>query len=108
MTPRIRDQRFCIGSSSISSPGPMGLIYKASVLSELARHGIRPDAEASPELIHDYLNDLYRYEIRRLKAQLKAGLIPKNDYAAHVTRLRERYPLLSLPVRFWTEPANPS
>ncbi len=82
----------------------MGLTYKATVLSELARHGIEPDAEATPELIHDYLNDIYRYEIRRLKRQMKAGLIARNDYSAHVTRLRERYPLLSLPIRFWTEP----
>jgi hypothetical protein len=85
--------------------GPMGLTYKATVLSELARHGIKPDGEATPELIHDYLNDLYRYEIRRLKGQMKAGLIPRNDYSAHVARLRERYPLLSLPVQFWTESA---
>ena len=83
--------------------GPMGLTYKSSVLSELARHGIKPDAGTTPELIRDYLNDLYRYEIRRLKKQMKAGLIPKNDYSTHVVRLRERYPLLSLPIRFWTE-----
>ena len=81
----------------------MGFTYKATVLSELARHGIKPDANATPELIHDYLNDLYRYEIRRLKRHMKAGLIPRNDYSAHVTRLRERYPLLSLPIRFWTD-----
>ena len=79
------------------------MIYKATVLSELARHGIKPDGHATPEFIHAYLNDLYRYEIRRLKEQMKAGLIPKTDYSAHVTRLRERYPLLSLPIRFWTE-----
>ena len=82
----------------------MGLTYKANVLSELARHGIKPDAEAAPQLINDFLNDLYRYEIRRLKGQMKAGLIPRDDYSEHVTRLRERYPLLSLPIRFWTEP----
>ena len=82
----------------------MGFTYKAAVLSELAKHGVKPDAEAAPELIHNYLNDLYRYEIRRLKEQMKGGLIPKNDYSAHVTRLRERYPLLSLPIRYWTEP----
>ena len=80
------------------------MTYKASVLSELAKHGVKPDADAAPEFIHDYLNDLYRYEIRRLKEQMKAGLFPKNDYSSHVTRLRERYPLLSLPIRFWTEP----
>ena len=70
---------------------------------ELARHGIKPDTQTPPELIHDFLDDLYRYEIRRLKSRLKAGLIPKSEYADHVTRLRERYPLLSLPIRFWTE-----
>ena len=86
----------------------MGLTYKATVLSELARHGIKPDGEATPEFIHDYLNDLYRYEIRRLKEQMKTGLFPKDEYSARVTGLRERYPLLSLPIRFWTEPANPS
>src|SRR6185295_1286661 len=79
------------------------MTYKATVLLELAKHGIKPDDEATPKLIHDYLNDLYRYEIRRLKARMIAGLIPKSDYAAHVTMLRERYPLLSLPIRFWTE-----
>ena len=84
--------------------GQIGLIYKATVLSELARHGIKPHGEVTPEFIHDYLNDLYRYEIRRLKERLKAGLILKSDYSAHVSRLRERYPLLSLPIRFWTEP----
>ena len=86
----------------------MGLTYKATVLSELARHGIKPDGEVTAEFIHEYLNDLYRYEIRRLKQQLQAGLFPKSDYSAHVNRLRERYPLLSLPIRFWTEPPNPS
>ena len=30
-----------------------------------------------------------------------AGRIPKGEYAAHVVRLRERYPLLSLPVERW-------
>jgi hypothetical protein len=81
----------------------MGFTYKATVLSELARHGIKPDANTPPELIHDYLNDLYRYEIRRLKTQMRAGLIRRDDYAAHVASLRERYPLLSLPIRFWTD-----
>ena len=82
----------------------MGFTYKAAVLSELAKHGIKADAEAAPELIHDYLNDLYRYEIRRLKEQMRGGLIQRNDYSVHVTRLRERYPLLSLLIQFWTEP----
>ena len=82
----------------------MGVRYKATIILELARHGINANAETTPQLIHDFLNDLYRYEIRQLKKKLNAGLIPRDDYSAHVTRLRERYPLLSLPIRFWTEP----
>jgi hypothetical protein len=82
----------------------MTFVYRDSVLEELSRHGVQPAGDTPPELLHSYLNDLYRYEIRALKSRLNAGLIPRNDYAAHVSRLRERYPLLSLPLRFWTGP----
>jgi hypothetical protein len=50
-----------------------------------------------------FLNDLYRFEIRRLRDRLLRGEIPKPSYASHVVELRKRYPLLSLDVRFWTE-----
>ena len=80
----------------------MGLTYKETVLFELSKHGIKPAVGTAPELIHDYLNDLYRYEIRRLRERMKSGSIPKRDYADHVAKLRARYPLLSLPIRFWT------
>ena len=77
--------------------------YKESVLAELARHGIKPARETPPELIHDFINDLYLYEIRALRNRMRAGLIPKGDFANHVVELRKRYPVLSLPVRHWTE-----
>jgi hypothetical protein len=32
-----------------------------------------------------------------------AGKIKKKDYANTVEALRKRYPVLSLPARFWTE-----
>lgn len=81
----------------------MAFKYRASVLAELARHGVMPRDDTPPELIHDFINDLYVYEIRALKARLLAGLIRKADYAAHVDQLRKRYPILSLPVRYWLE-----
>ena len=77
--------------------------YRESVLEELSRHGIRPAAGTEPDLVYEFLEDLYRYEIRSLKSRQKADLIPLSDYAKQVSQLRERYPLLSLPVRFWTE-----
>lgn len=77
--------------------------YRESVLSEMARHGVLPRADTPPELIREFINDLYVYEIRALKARLKAGQFPQSQYAGRVEQLRRRYPLLSLPVRHWTE-----
>jgi hypothetical protein len=81
----------------------MSLKYRESVLRELARHGVAPSQDTPPEMVHEFISDLYLYEIRSLKARMKAGLIPLGDYAKHVEALRNRYPLLSLPVRLWTE-----
>ncbi len=76
--------------------------YRPEVLDELASHGIVPREATPPGLVKDYLNDLYRYQIRKLRGQLLAGGIAKADYAATVLELRKRYPLLSLPIRLWT------
>ncbi len=76
--------------------------YRPEVLEQLADHGIRPRPTTSPSLIRDYLSDLYRYEIRVLRARLLRGEIPKQDYSTHVVRLRMRYPLLSIPIGLWT------
>ena len=77
--------------------------YRDTVLAELARHGLAPRDETPPEFIHEFINDLYLYEIRKLRARMLAGEIPREEYAAHVERLRNRYPILLLPVRYWRE-----
>ena len=77
--------------------------YRQSVLDELARHGIVPLSNTPPELVHEFVNDLYVYEIRRLRKQMRAGLIRKDGYANQVGELRKRYPVLSLPVEYWIE-----
>ena len=81
----------------------MSIKYRASVLNEMARHGIAPRHDTPPELIREFINDLYVYEIRALRARLKAGHFPKREYAGRVAELRRRYPLLSLPLAHWTE-----
>jgi hypothetical protein len=77
--------------------------YRGSILAELSRYGVSPGSETPPDLVRDFINDLYRYEIRALKGGLLAGRIPKKDYAARVTELRDRYPILSLPVEYWAD-----
>jgi len=78
--------------------------YRPGLLEQLLSHGVRPGPDTSPALVRAFLNDLYRYELRRLRAQFLEGTIPKRDYAARVMRLRGRYALLSLPARFWRLP----
>ena len=77
--------------------------YRDSVLRELARHGVIPRKHTPPEQVRDFVNDLYLIEIRSLRKQLRAGVIAKKDYAGRVEKLRNRYPILSLPIHYWTE-----
>lgn len=81
----------------------MNFKYRETVLNELARHGVIPRDDTPPELAHQFVTDLHLFEIRKLKQQMLAGKIPKADYARTVEALRKRYPVLSLPVRFWIE-----
>jgi hypothetical protein len=75
--------------------------YHAKVLDELARHGLKPRPDTSPDRLRDAVRDLYKYEIRRLRTELLAGRIVRKNYAGHVIALRRRYWLLSVPVHLW-------
>lgn len=81
-------------------------VYHPEVLDELARHGLRPLPGTPPQALRDALRDLYKYEIKRLRADLLAKRIAKTDYAGRVLELRRRYPLLSVPLQLWTAPCT--
>jgi hypothetical protein len=86
-----------------SSPKPVVQYrYHPEILAELLKHGVRPTPTTAPRLVADFLSDLYRYEIRRLRNRLRRGEVPKERYADEVVALRRRYPLVSVPVRLWT------
>ncbi len=70
--------------------------YRPEVIEALARHGVRPRPHSSPALVREYVRELYKYEIRRLRAQLLRHEFPRHEYADRVGRLRERYTVLSL------------
>jgi hypothetical protein len=77
-------------------------VYHPEVLDELARHGLRPLPSTPPDRLRDIVRDLYKYEIKRLRAEHLAGHIARRDYAGHVVALRKRYWLLSIPTARWT------
>ncbi len=70
--------------------------YRADVLERLETHGIRPCPTTRPDLVREFVNDLYRYEIRQLRDRLRRGEFPKNTYLDRVVTLRNKYSILAL------------
>ena len=77
--------------------------YRSDVLAQLWTHGVHPTPATPPELVHEYVSDLYRFEIRRLRRRLVGGDIPKLGYAERVVELRRKYPLISLKPHQWLD-----
>lgn len=75
--------------------------YAPEALAILAEHGLQPGSATPPGIVRTALNDLYRYEIRRLKQRLLAGEFGKARYLDLVIELRKHYWLLSVPVQRW-------
>jgi len=81
--------------------------YQAEILAQLLTHGIRPLPCTRPARVFRYMGDLYRYELRRLKRLREDGAIAHREYSGRVIDLRRRYPLVSVPVKYWTVPGTP-
>ncbi|OGA47445.1 MAG: hypothetical protein A3G25_11340 [Betaproteobacteria bacterium RIFCSPLOWO2_12_FULL_63_13] len=70
--------------------------YRPEVLQHLWRHGIQPTAHTRPGLVRNFVRDLYKYEIRRLRGRMIRNEFPRDEYAARVDALRRCYPVLGL------------
>ena len=77
--------------------------YRADVLAHLLRHGVRPTDRTRPELVRDFVRDLYKYEIRCLRERYVRRDFPKIEYAGRVDELRRRYPVLALQAHEFVE-----
>jgi hypothetical protein len=83
---------------------PVSYRYKPAVVEQLWLHGVHPTPHTRPELVHEFVNDLYRFELRRLRDRLVRKEIPKVGYYDRVIELRRKYPLVSLKPVQWLEP----
>jgi hypothetical protein len=70
--------------------------YRPDVLEELERHGVRPTLHTPPQRVRDYVRDLYKYEIRRLRERYLRQEFSKDEYWHRVDDLRRHYPVLAL------------
>ena len=62
-----------------------------------------PTPDSKPDMVHEFISDLYRFELRRLRERLVRGEIPKARYAVDVVELRRRYPLVSIRAELWAD-----
>ncbi len=84
----------------------MEYIYHPKVYEALGRLGLRPGPATPPSLAKAFVNDLYRYELRTLRARLRAREIPKAGYSDRVVALRKKYFLLSIRLDLWANPGE--
>ena len=85
-------------------PEPRRLFrYRPDVLEHLRRHGVHPTEHTPPELVRDFVRDLYKFEIRRLRQRMIRNEFPREQYAGRVDTLRRGYAVLSLLPRQFVE-----
>jgi hypothetical protein len=75
--------------------------YRADVLEQLWRHGVQPTERTQPSVVHEFVSDLYRHELRRLRDRLLRKEFPKPEYYGRVVELRKRYRLISMKPGEW-------
>jgi hypothetical protein len=85
----------------------MSWIYPPEFIDALAGFGMVPTAGTPPALLRDALNDLYRFELRRLRDSLRSGRVEKAKYHDAVIAIRKRYWLLTLSLPAWEKICGP-
>ncbi len=75
--------------------------YRPEVLAHLWTHGVQPRDSTPPQLVRGFVNDLYRYELRKLRQRLLVGEIAKAAYFDVVVETRNRYRVLALKAQQW-------
>jgi hypothetical protein len=79
----------------------MAFRYDEELLAALLALGLRPTPETPPARVKEHVNDLYRYELRKLRDRLVRREIAKTGYSDRVIELRRRYWMLSVPLHLW-------
>ena len=69
----------------------------------LAVHGVFPTERTPPDRARDYVRDLYKFELRRLRDRYVSGEFPKTEFSTRVDRLRRSYTVLALRAEEWIE-----
>ena len=71
------------------------------MLAELWKYGGRPTDHAPPALVRSFINEIYKFELRKLRDRYVRGEFPKREYHQLVIEIRDKYPVLALLPRQW-------
>ncbi|HKY20787.1 MAG TPA: hypothetical protein VJM31_06170 [Vicinamibacterales bacterium] len=77
--------------------------YRREILTQLAGHGVIPKPTTPPVTARAAVNEIYRYELRRLRDRYLVGEFSKREYYDKVVEIRNRYPVMAMLTRNWTE-----
>ena len=75
--------------------------YRDDILAECHRLGVFPTEHTPPALARGFINELYKFELRKLRARYIRREFPKGEYHRRVIEIRDKYPALALPPRQW-------
>ena len=77
--------------------------YRPEILAQLAGHGVIPKPTTPPVTARAAVNEIYRYELRRLRDRYLVGEFSKREYYDKVVEIRNRYPVMAILTRDWTD-----
>ena len=75
--------------------------YPSELADALRALGVAPTSSTPPALARAAVDDLYRYELRRMRDRLRADATDRASYLAQVVALRKKYWMLTLPLPAW-------
>ena len=77
--------------------------YPPELIGALLDYGLRPTSATPPALVREAVNDLYRFELVRLRESRRAGDVAKADYIDRIVVLRKKYWPLTLQLPAWEQ-----
>jgi hypothetical protein len=83
-------------------------LYPPELAGALTAFGLAPAPGTPPAVVRDQLNDLYRFELRRLRGRLLASEFTRPEYLERVIAMRKQYWPLTLPLAAWEKICAPA
>lgn len=75
--------------------------YPPELREALASLGLAPRSDTPPALVREAADELYKYQLRRLRDRQRAGAVAKAELTEAVVQLRRKYWVLTLPLGAW-------